>query len=81
MFDVPEKKKSKAQSKPKTESLNKLMTYLQKYKEHGDTEYTAIYYRFRNVTIDLMLHSQGLYHKDCYNNIVNERDLERAVQR
>ena len=52
---VCQKRKSEAQSKPKRESLIKLMTYLQKYKQHGDTEYTAIYYRLRNVTVDLML--------------------------
>ena len=65
----------------KGESLIKLMAYLQKYKQHGDTEYTAIYYRFRNVTVDLMLQSQGFYHKDYYSNIVNERNLEKAVQK
>ena len=68
---VCQKRKSEAQSKPKRESLIKLMTYLQKYKQHGDTEYTAIYYRLRNVTVDLMLQSQGFYNKDCYSNIVN----------
>ena len=78
---VCQKRKSKGQSKPKRESLIKLMTYVQKYKQHGDTEYTAIYYRFRNVTVDIMLQSQGFYHKDCDSNIVNERNLERAVQR
>ena len=57
------------------------MTYVQKYKQHGDTEYTAIYYPFRNVTVDIMLQSQGFYHKDCDSNIVKERNLERAVQR
>ena len=62
---VCQKRKSKAQSKPKRESLIKLMTYLQNYKYYGDTEYTAIYYRFRNVTVDLMLQLQGFYHKDC----------------
>ena len=78
---VCQKRKSKAQSKPKKESLIKLMTYLQKHKQHGDTEYTAIYYRLRNVTIDLMLQSQGFSHEDCYSNIVNGRNLERAIQR
>ena len=78
---VCQKRKSKGQSKPKRESLIKLMTYVQKYKQHGDSEYTAIYYRFRNVTVDIMLQSQGFYHKDCDSNIVNERNLERAVQR
>ena len=76
---VCQKRKSKAQSKPKRESLIKLMTYLQKQKQHRDTEYTAIYYWFRNVTVDLMLQSQGFYHNGCYSNIVNERNLERAV--
>ena len=78
---VCQKRKSKAQSKPKRESLINLMTYLQKYKQHGDTEYTAIYYRLRSVIVDLKLQSQGFNHKDCYSNIVNERNLERAVQR
>ena len=78
---VCQKRKSKAQSKSKRESLIKLMTYLQKYKQYGDTEYTAIYYRLRNVTVDLMLQSQGFYHKDYYSNIVNEKNLERAIQR
>ena len=59
----------------------KLMTYLQKHKQHGDTKYTAIYYRFRNVTVDLILQLQGFYHNDCDSNIWNERNLERAVQR
>ena len=81
MFGVPEKKKSKPQSKPKRESLIKLAKYLQEYKQHRDIEYTAIYYRFRNVTVDLMLQSHGFYHKDCYSNIANERNLEKAVQR
>ena len=56
----------------KRESLIKLMTYFQKYKQHEDTEYTAIYYRLRNVTVDLMLQSQGFYDKNCYGDIVNE---------
>ena len=55
------------------------MTYLQKYKKHGDIELTEIYYRFRNLTVDLIIQLQGFYHKDCYSNIVNERNLERAV--
>ena len=50
---VCQKKKSKAQSKPKKQSLIMLMTYFQKYKQYADTEYTAIYNRFRNVTVDL----------------------------
>ena len=37
--------------------------------------------RFRNVTVNLMLQSQGFYHKDCYSNIVNKRNLERVFQR
>ena len=78
---VCQKRKSKAQSEPKRESLIKLTKYLQKYKQHRDIEYTAIYYRFRNVTVDLMLQSHGFYHKDCYSNIANERNLEKAVQR
>ena len=56
------------------------MIYLQN-KQHGDTENIAIYYQFRNVTVDLMLQSQGFYHKACCSNIVNERNIERAVQR
>ena len=59
------KRKLKSKSKLKRE-----------VKQHGDTKYTAIYYRFRDVTVDLMLQSQGFYHKDCHSNIVNERTLE-----
>ena len=62
---VCQKRKSEAQSKSKKESLIKLMTHLQKYKQRGDIEYTAIYYRLRNVTVDIMLHSQVFCHKDC----------------
>ena len=36
---VCQKRKSKAQSEPKSESLIKLMIYLRKYKQHGDTEW------------------------------------------
>ena len=75
-----QKRKSKVQSKRKRESLIKLMIYLQN-KQHGDTENIAIYYQFRNVAVDLMLQSQGFYHKACCSNIVNERNIERAVQR
>ena len=64
-------RKSKAQSKPKRESLIKLMTYLLKYKQHGDSKYTTISNWFRNVTVDLMLQSQAFYHKDYYSNNVN----------
>ena len=71
---VWQKRKSKGQSKH-------MMIYLQKCKQHGDIEYTAIYYLFRNLTVDLMLQSQGFYHKDCYSNIVNERNLEQPAQR
>ena len=39
---VCQKEKSKAQSKPKRESLTKLMTYLQKYKQHEDTQQFTI---------------------------------------
>ena len=39
---VCQKEKSKAQSKPKRESLIKLMTYLQKYKQHEDTQQFTI---------------------------------------
>ena len=39
---VCQKRKSKAQSKPKRESLIKLMTYLQKYKQHEDTQQFTI---------------------------------------
>ena len=39
---VCQKGKSKAQSKPKRESLIKLMTYLQKYKQHEDTQQFTI---------------------------------------
>ena len=81
MFGVLEKKIKSTQSKRKRESVIKLMTYLQKYKQHEDTEYTAIYYWFRNVIVDLMLQSQGFYHKDYYSNIANKRNLERAFQR
>ena len=44
-------------------------------------KYPAIYFWFRNVTVDLMLQSQGFYYKDCNSNIGNERNLERAIQR
>ena len=55
------------------------LVYLQKYKQHGDTVYTAIHYRLRNVIVDLMLQLQGFYRKDCYSNIVNEKNFKRAV--
>ena len=39
---VCQKGKSKAQSKPKRESLIKPMTYLQKYKQHEDIQQFTI---------------------------------------
>ena len=56
------------------------MTYLQKYKQHGDTEYPAKYFWFRNVTVDHMLQSQRFYHKDCWSNQGRIQDFNGALQ-
>ena len=73
--------KSKPPIKPFEESLVKLMTYLTKYKSYGDTNYTSTHYRLSSISVEYMIESNAFYHKDCYCGIVNERNVERALQR
>ena len=67
--------------KPKEESLVKLLKYMKQYSDLGDPNITSVFKRFGNLAAQNLHSKNAIYHKNCYSNVVNERNLGRAIER
>ena len=68
--------------KPKEESLVKVLKYMKQYSDLGDPNITSVFKRFGNLTAQNLHSKDAIYHhKNCYSNVVNERNLGRAIER
>ena len=78
---ICQKSTSETVIKPKEESLVKVLKYTKQYSDLGDPNITSIFRRF-GILAAQNLHSKDvIYHKNCYSNVVNERNLSRAIER
>ena len=67
--------------KPKEESLVKVLKYMKQYSDLGDLNITLVFKRFGNLTAQNLHSKDAINHKNCYRNVVNERNLGRAIER
>ena len=78
---ICQKSTSETVIKPKEESLVKVLKYTKQYSDLGDPNITSIFRRF-GILAAQNLHSKDvIYHKNCYSNVFNERNLSRAIER
>ena len=73
---VPPKLSSK-----RRKSQVKVLKYMKQYSDLGDPNITSVFKRFDNLTAQNLHSKDRIYHKNCYSNVVNERNLGRAIER
>ena len=78
---ICQKSASETVIKPKEESLVKVLKYMKQYSDLGDPNITSVSKRFGNLTAQNLHSKDAKYHKNCYSNVVNERNLGRAIER
>ena len=78
---ICQKSTSETVIKPKEESLVKVLKYMKQYSDLGDPNITSVFKRFDNLTAQNLHSKDRIYHKNCYSNVVNERNLGRAIER
>ena len=67
--------------KPKEESLVKVLKYMKQYSDLGDPNTASVFKQFGNLTAQNVHSKDATYHKNCYSNVVIERNLGRAIER
>ena len=78
---ICKKSTSETVIKPKEESLVKVLKYMKQYSDLGDPNITSVFKRFDNLTAQNFHSKDAIYHKNCYSNVVNKRNLGRAIER
>ena len=78
---ICQKSTSEIVIKPKEQSLVKVLEYIKQYSDLGDPDITSVFKRFVNLTAQNVHSKYAIYHKNCYSNVVNERNLGRAIER
>ena len=53
---------------------------MKQYSDLGDPNITSVFKRFDNLTAQNLHSKDRIYHKNCYSNVVNERNLGRAIE-
>ena len=59
----------------------KVLKYMKQYSDHGDPNITSVFERYGNVTAQNLHSKDAIYHKNCYSNVVNKRNLGKAIER
>ena len=77
---ICQKSTSEAVIKPKEEPLVKVLKYMKQYSDLGDPNITSVFKRFGNLTAQNFYSKDAIYHKNCYSNVVNKRNLGRAIE-
>ena len=54
---------------------------MKRYSDLSDPNVTSVFKRFGNLTAQNLHSKDAIYHKNCYSNVVNERNLGRAIER
>ena len=78
---ICQKSTSETVIKPKEESLVKVLKYMKQYSDLVGPNITSVFKRFGNLTTRNLHSKDAIYHKNCYSNIVNERNLGRAIEK
>ena len=73
---ICQKSTSETVIKPKEESLVKVLKYMKQYSDLGDPNIMSVFKRFGNLTAQNLHSIDAIYHRKCYSNVVNERNLE-----
>ena len=78
---ICQKSTSKTVTKPKEESLVKVLNYMKQCSDLSDPNITSVFKRFDNLTAQNLYSKDAIYHKKCYSIVVNERHLGRVIER
>ena len=55
--------------------------YMKQYSDPSDPNIKSVFKRFGNLTAQNLHSKDAIYHKNCYSNVANERNLRRAIER
>ena len=77
---ICQKSTSETVIKPKEESLVKVLKYMKQYSDLGDPNITSVFKRLGNSTAQNLHSKHAIYHKNCYSNVGNKRNLGRAIE-
>ena len=73
---ICQKSTSETVIKPKEQSLVKVLKYMKQYSDLGDPNIMSVFKRFGNLAAQNLHSIDAIYHRKCYSNVVNERNLE-----
>ena len=59
----------------------KVLKYMKQYSDLNDPNITSIFKQFSNLTSQNLHSKDAIYHKNCYSNVVFERNLGRVIER
>ena len=78
---ICQKSTSETVIKPKEDSLVKVLKYMKQYSDLSDPNTTSVFKQLGNLTAQNLHSKDATYHKNCYSNVVIERNLGRAIER
>ena len=78
---ICQKNTSETVIKPKEESLMEVLKHMKQYSDLRDPNITSVFKRLGNLTAQNLHSKDVIYHKNCYGNVANKRNLGRAIER
>ena len=78
---ICQKSTSETATKAKEESLVKGLNCMKQYSDLSHPNITWVFMQFGNLTAQNLHSKDAIYHSNWYRNVVNERNLARAIER
>ena len=66
-------------SKPKVDSLAKLLRFISDYADLRDPNITPLHQRFHSISIESLIDNEAFYHQNCYSKCPESKKSFREV--